>query len=86
MSKISEQDMNTIDCVNLVVGILIILSGIYTFWNWDIKTYMFPVIFLLATFMDCMWGVRIAGQNKVAAVAFFAIGIGLFVVAFLLAL
>ena len=45
MNKISEQDLNTIDCVNLVVGILIILSGIYTFWNWDVKTYMFPVIF-----------------------------------------
>ena len=86
MNKISEQDINTIDCVNLGVGILIILSGIYTFWNWDIKTYMFPVIFLLATFMNCMWGGRIAKQNKVAAVVLFAIGIGLFVVAFLLAL
>lgn len=86
MNKISEQDLNTIDCVNLVVGILIILSGIYTFWNWDVKTYMFPVIFLLATFMDCMWGVRVAGQSKIASAIFFLMGVVLFVVAFLLAL
>lgn len=86
MNKVSEQDLNTIDCVNLVVGILIILSGIYTFWNWDVKTYMFPVIFLLATFMDCMWAVRIAGQSKIASAIFFLLGVVLFVVAFLLAL
>lgn len=86
MNKISERDINTIDHVNLAVGILIILSAIYTFWDGDIKTYMFPVIFLLGTFMNCMWGVRLAGHNKIAAVLCFGTGIALFVVAFILAI
>lgn len=86
MNKISEHDINTIDRVNLVVGILIILSAIYAFWNGAMKTYMFPVIFLLGTFMNCMWGIRLAGHNKIAAVLCFGTGIALFVVAFILAL
>lgn len=81
MNKLTDKDINTIDCVNLGVGILIILSALFAFWNGELKPFMFPVIFLLAAFMNCMWGVKRAGKNKVAAVCFFGIGITLFLIA-----
>lgn len=81
MNKITEKDINTIDCVNLGVGSLIILSGLFTFWDGEIKLFMFPVIFLLAAYMNCMWGIKRAGKHNKASMGFFGIGIILFLIA-----
>lgn len=86
MNKITEKDIQTIDCVNLFVGIIIILAAIFTFWNGAVKTFMFPVIFVLGSFMNCMWGVKKAGVNKPVAIGCFGIGAMLFVVAALQAI
>ena len=78
MNKITEKDIQTIDCVNLFVGIIIILAAIFTFWNGAVKTFMFPVIFVLGSFMNCMWGIKQSARKKTAAVVLFGIGIILF--------
>ena len=77
MNKLTDKDINTIDRVNLGVGIVIILSYLFAFWNGEAKPFIFPIIFLLAAYMNCMWGVKRAGKNRVAAIGFFAIGITL---------
>jgi hypothetical protein len=81
MNKITDKDINTIDCVNLGVGSLIILSALFAFWDGEVKPFMFPVIFLLAAYMNCMWGIKRAGKNNVAAVGFLGIGIALCLIA-----
>ncbi len=85
MNKITDRDINTIDCVNLGVGCLLILSTLFAFWNGEVKLFMFPVIFLMGSFMNCMWGVKWIGKNKAATVAWFGIGIVLFLIAVVLA-
>lgn len=86
MNKITEKDINTIDCVNLGVGCLLILSTIFAFWNGEVKTFMFPVIFLLGSFMSFMWGMKWSGKNKIAAIVWLGVGIVLFLIAVILAL
>lgn len=86
MNKITEKDIQTIDCVNLGVGIIVILAAVFTFWNGAVKTFMFPVIFVLGSFMNCMWGVKKAGVSKPVAVGCFAVAAFLFVMAVLQAI
>lgn len=85
MNKITEKDIQTIDRVNLFVGMVVILSAIFTFWNGEVKIFMFPVIFILGAFMNCMWGVKKAGINRGMAIGCFGIGVLLFLVAVFLA-
>lgn len=85
MNKITKKDINTIDCVNLGVGCLLILSTIFAFWDGNVKLFIFPVIFLLGSFMNCMWGIKKMGKNKVAAIGCLGIGIVLFLIAVVLA-
>lgn len=80
-NRLTEHDRDVIDHVNLWMGVFIILVSIYTFWNGQIKTYMFPVIFVVAAFMNCMWGVKLSGDRKWLAVICFAVGILLFFIA-----
>lgn len=77
MNKITDNDIHTIDCVNLGVGTLIILSALFALWNGEAREFMFPVIFLLGAYMNCMWGIKKVAKSKVAAVCFFGIGIAL---------
>lgn len=86
MNKITEKDIQTIDCVNIGVGIIIILAAIFTFWNGTVKIFMFPVIFGLGSFMNCMWGVKKAGTSKPVAIGCFGVAAFLFVMAALQAI
>lgn len=80
-NKLTEHDRNTIDNVNLWAGVFILVAFVFTFWKGQVKTYMFPVILLVAAFMNCMWGVRLAGQRKWLAILCFGMGIALFLIA-----
>ena len=78
MSNITEKDQNTIDLVNLGVGVVTILASVFTFLHGETKTFMFPVILMLGAFMNCMWGIKQSARKKTAAVVLFGIGIILF--------
>lgn len=84
-NKLTEHDRNIIDNVNLWLGVFIILVFIYTFWKGKVKTYMFPVILLVAAFMNCMWGVKLAGERRCLAALCFGVGIVLFLAAVFMA-
>lgn len=80
-NRLTEHDREVIDHVNLWTGIFIMLAFLYTFWNGQVKTYMFPVIFVMAAFMNFMWGVKLAGERKWLAALCFGVGIVMFLIA-----
>lgn len=86
MSNITEKEQNTIDLVNLGVGVVTILASGFTFFHGETKIFVFPVILMLGAFMNCMWGIKKSSKQKILAIGLFVVGIILFGISVLIVL